>query len=74
MRIKMGQKSESSLGIMNSKSVRWGDNRSLNGIDGNKKIEGIKRHLIVDKNGFLLAVMVTIAYVHDSRAAYCGQR
>lgn len=26
--------------------------------------------MVVDKNGFLLAVMVTIAYVHDSKAAY----
>ncbi len=33
----MGQKAECSLGIMDSQSVRWGDNRSLNGIDGNKK-------------------------------------
>ncbi len=26
--------------------------------------------MVVDKNGFLLAVMVTIACVHDSKAAY----
>ena len=31
------------------------------GIDGNKKVKGIKRHIAVDKNGFLLAVMVTVA-------------
>lgn len=41
----------------------------MNGIDGNKKIEGIKRHVIVDKNRFLIAVMVTVANVHDSKAA-----
>ena len=70
VRVKMGQKAESSLGIMDSQSVRWGDNRSLKGIDGNKKIKGIKRHVVVDKNGFLPAVMVTIACVHDSKAAY----
>ena len=40
------------------------------GVDGNKKVKGIKRHVIVDKNGFLIAVMVTIANVHDSKAAY----
>ena len=66
----MGQKAEPSVGIMDSQSVRQGDNRSLNGIDGNKKIKGVKRHLVVDKNGFLLAVMVTIACVHDNKAAY----
>jgi putative transposase len=43
--------------------VRWGNNAALNGIDGNKKVKGIKRHVVVDKNGFLIAVMVTIANV-----------
>lgn len=47
-----------------------GDNRSLNRIDGNKKVKGIKRHVVVDKNGFLLAVMVTTACVRGSKAAY----
>lgn len=32
VRVNMGQKVECSLGIMDSQSVRWGDNRSLNGI------------------------------------------
>lgn len=66
----MGQKAEASLGVMDSQSVLWGDNRSLNGIDGNKKVKGVKSHVVVDKNGFLVAVMVTIACVHDSKAAY----
>lgn len=49
-------------------------NKALNGIDGNKKIKGIKRHVIVDKNGFLIAVMVTVANVHDSKTAYLLMR
>jgi transposase len=65
----MGQKSDVSLGIMDSQSVRWGNNRSLNSYDGNKKIKGVKRHVVVDKNGFLIAVMVGVAHVHDSKAA-----
>ena len=68
VRLKRNQKREPSLGIMDSQSVRWGNNRSLNGFDGNKKIKGIKRHVVVDKNGFLLAIMVTIANIHDSKA------
>lgn len=68
IRIKKNQSSQPSLGIMDSQSVRWGNNRSLNGFDGNKKVKGIKRHLIVDKNGFLLAIMVTVANIHDSKA------
>lgn len=55
---------------MDSQSVRWGNNHSLNGIDGNKKVKGIKRHVEVDKNGFLISVMVTVANVHDSKAAF----
>lgn len=66
IRLKKGQTVESSVGVMDSQSVRQGNNRSLNGIDGNKKIKGIKRHILVDTNGFLIAVMVTIANSHDS--------
>jgi putative transposase len=37
----MGQKAEASLGIMDSQSVRWGNSRSLNEVDDNKKVKGI---------------------------------
>ncbi len=47
-----GQKARATLGIMDSQSVRWGNNRFLMSYDGNKKIKGIKRHIVVDKNGF----------------------
>jgi transposase len=67
-RVKRGQNSNPSVGIMDSQSVRWGNNRAFNGIDGNKKVKGIKCHVVVDKNGFLLAVMVTVANIHDSKA------
>ncbi len=66
----MGQKSKASVGIIDYQSVRWGNNRSLNKVEGNKKVKGIKRHVLVDKNGFLTAVMVTIVCVHDNKAAY----
>jgi putative transposase len=69
VRVKINQNEEPSLGIMDSQSVRWGNNRALNGIDGSKKIKGIKRHVIVDKNGFLIAIMVCVANIHDSKAA-----
>lgn len=61
---------ELGVGIMDSQSVKWENDASLNGIDGNKKVKGIKRHVVMDKNGFLIAVMVTIANVHDSKATY----
>ena len=68
VRFKNGQNAEASLGIIDSQSVRWGNNRALNSFDGNKKVKGIKRHVIVDKNGFLIAVMVSVAHIHDSKA------
>lgn len=37
------------------------------GIDGNKKVKGRKRHIMVDSLGLLLAVVVTAANVPDSR-------
>lgn len=69
VRVNLDQNTCPSLGIMDSQSVRCGNNLALNGVDGNKKIKGIKRHLVVDKNGFLIAVMVTVACIHDSKAA-----
>lgn len=59
VRIKRGQKIETNAGIMDSQSVKLGNNVALSGVNGNKKVKGIKRHVIVDKNGFLIAVMVT---------------
>ena len=74
VRLARNQSMEPSVGIIDSQSVKWGNNRSLNGIDGNKKVKGIKRHVVVDKNGFLIAVMVTIANVYDGKAAYLLMR
>ncbi|WP_197492187.1 IS5 family transposase [Arachidicoccus ginsenosidimutans] len=68
IRVRKGQKARATLAIMDSQSVRWGNNRSFKSYDGNKKVKGIKRHVVVDKNGFLLAVMVTVAHIHDSKA------
>ena len=67
-RVGLGQRAEAGLGILDSQSVRWGNNRALNGFDGNKKVKGIKRHVVVDRNGFLIAVMVTAAHIHDGKA------
>ena len=69
IRTQRGQNREASLGIMDSLSVRWGDNRNPKSFDGNKKVKGIKRHLAVDKNGFPMAVMVTDTGVHDGTAS-----
>ncbi len=54
--------------------MECGQNRALSGYYGNKKVKGIKRHVEIDKNGFLLALTVTAAHVHDSKAALLQAR
>ena len=39
------------------------------GVDEGKKIEGIKRHLAVDSNGFPLTIVTSRAHIHDSKGA-----
>ncbi len=46
------------------KSAEWADPLDV-GYDGGKKITGIKRHLAVDVEGFLLAVVVSAACIDD---------
>lgn len=39
-------------------------NRELQGVDRDKKAKGIKLHMIIDENGFL---MICVANIHDSK-------
>ncbi len=41
----------------------------MKSVDGNKKVKGRKRHIVVDKNGWLITVMVCVAHIHDCKAA-----
>ncbi|MCJ0907226.1 transposase [Rhodococcus sp. ARC_M6] len=43
--------------------------RSSRGWDGGKRTNGVKRHIAVDVNGLLLAVVVTAASIQDRDAA-----
>jgi putative transposase len=52
-----------------SQSVKTAPQGGPRGFDNGKKVQGRKRHLWVDSLGLLLAVLVTAADVHDSRAA-----
>lgn len=69
-RLYKGQSPVPSLALVDSQSVKSALPASEKGIDGNKKVKGIKRHVATDKNGYILSAQVTTANVHDSKAAY----
>ena len=69
VRKSVGRNPSPSLVIIDSQSVKGFQGRQLGkGIDGFKKVNGRKRHLIVDVLGLILACVVTPANVHDSQA------
>jgi len=71
IRKKSGKHISPSLACIDSQSIKTirlgGEAR---GIDGGKKINGRKRHIITDTMGLLLVVVVHAANVHDSKGAF----
>ena len=66
VRIENGRDPEPTLAIVDSQSVRTTEEaRGEKGIDGNKKIKGRKRQLMVDIMGNLLGIVVHAANVND---------
>ena len=51
--------------MIDSCSIKASPVRGPRGFDGAKKIDGIKRHVVVDTLGLLVAVLVTAASVQD---------
>ncbi len=68
-RERMGQSPSPSVAVIDSQSVRLGLPHSEAGIDGGKRVKGIKRQLAVERNGFPLGVDVARANVRDSKGA-----
>lgn len=64
-----GREAIPSLACVDSQSVKGTECGGDHGIDGHKKINGVKRHILVDTMGLLLAVVVTAASVTDAKAA-----
>ena len=68
-RIKSGKRKYPSVAVIDSQSVRSGLSKSEKGIDGNKKIKGIKRHISVDSDGNPLEIIITKANIHDPKVS-----
>ena len=70
IRIMQGKKEEPTVGIIDAQSVKNTLVSSQDkGFDAGKKIKGIKRHVIVDTLGLVLAVVVQSASIQDRDGA-----
>lgn len=68
-RASLGLPPEAAVCVVDSQSVRSALPQTEKGVDGNKRIKGIKRHVAVDPNGYVLGAFTTTANIHDSKGA-----
>jgi putative transposase len=61
----VGRNPEPSAGSIDSQSIKTATQNEDIGFDGNKKIKGRKRHILVDTLGLIMAVVVTSADTDD---------
>lgn len=70
-RLRQGRAKTPTRVAVDSQSVKIAPLISVEkGIDGNKKINGRKRHIMVDALGLPIAIFVSAANVHDGKAAF----
>jgi len=69
VRVAAGRDPSPRTASIDSQSVKGSEVGGVRGDDGDKKITGRKRHIVVDSLGLLLAVTVTAASLDDGTAA-----
>lgn len=68
-RVRVERAAQPSEAVIDSQSTRGSAQGGTVGFDAGKKVQGRKRHLVVDTLGLLLAVVITSAAVQDRDAA-----
>jgi putative transposase len=69
IRVSVGKDPEPSAAILDSQSVKASEMSRTRGYDAGKKINGMKRHLLVDTLGLVLTVLILAADVQDRDGA-----
>lgn len=71
LRLKEGKEAEPSAAILDSQTVKASGMSAADtsGYDAGKKTSGVKRHALVDTNGWLLALLILPANVQDPAGA-----
>ena len=69
VRVQDGRKPTPSPAIIDSQSVKTAEKGGARGYDAGKKINGRKRHIVVDTLGLVLAVVVHAANIQDRDGA-----
>lgn len=68
LRVHVGRQRQPSAGIIDSQSVKTTTVGGVHGYDGAKKVNGRKRHLLVETQGLVLRVKVHTAALQDRAA------